>query len=263
MNESKERPHRPVRKALVKIAGFAVALLLAVMIAMSLLCPMIVSRPAPRQTQCLNNVRNIGLALLNYALTNPATQFPAACLADRTGGIRHSWRVAIAGFLDQPAFARKYRWDESWNSSRNARLGQDLKIWGLHCPDDPDNPSNTSYVVVVGPHTLFPGTQPRGLNEIKRPGGAAETILVIELPRSGVHWMEPRDLKYEDAIRGLGISGEPIAGVHPSSGRHATINVCFADGHAQPIPLEGFGEFVRDHAWIDRPPDPISPDSSR
>jgi len=238
-------------------------MLLAMVIAFFLLSPAIVSRPASRQTQCLNNVRNIGLALLNYALTNPATQFPPAVITDQSGGVRHSWRVAITGFLDQPAIARKYRWDESWNSSRNSRLAQELKVCGLHCPSDPDNPSNASYVVVVGPHTLFPGTQRRGLNDIKRPGGAAETILVIELPRCGVHWMEPRDLKYEDAVRGLGISGEPIASVHPSSGTHATINVCFADGHAQAIPLEGFGEFVRDHAWIDRAPDPIAADSSR
>jgi hypothetical protein len=32
------------------------------------------------------------------------------------------------------------------------------------------------------------------------------------------------------------------------------INVCFADGHVEPVPLKGFGEFVREHAWIDGQP---------
>ncbi len=182
--------YRPLSRGRVlsTIAAWAIAMLILAFIAIMLSNNGIVSRPATREVQCLNNVRNLGLALLNYALTNPANLFPPACIADQTGAVRHSWRVAITGFLDQPAFVRKYRWDESWNSPGNARLTQEMRVSGFHCPGDPDELSKTSYVVVVGPHTLFPGTRPRSLNDIKRPGGAAKTILVIELPRSGVQW---------------------------------------------------------------------------
>lgn len=237
-------------------------MLLVALVVVSLSTPAVVSRPASRRTMCLNNVRNIGLALLNYALTNPGNVFPPANIADQTGIAHHSWRVAIVGFLDQPAFIRKYHWDEPWNGPRNARLANELTVSGFHCPDDHDNSSNTSYVVVVGPHTLFPRTLPRGLKDIKRAGGAADTILVIELPQSGIQWMEPGDLKYEDAVRGLGISGKPILSVHAGSTREsAVINVCFADGHAQPIPINQFVDFLNTHARIDDDPAGLSGDS--
>lgn len=256
MAESSDRPLSGGR-VLSTIVAWAIAMLILAVVAITLSNNGVVSRPATRDVQCLNNVRNLGLALLNYALTNPAKLLPPASIADQKGAVRHSWRVAITGFLDQPAFFRKYRWDESWNSSGNSHLTQEMRVSGFHCPSDPDELSNTSFVVVVGPHTLFPGTRPRSLNDIKQPGGAAKTILVIELPRSGVHWTEPRDLKFEDAIRGIGISGEPVASVHPTSdASNAWINVCFADGHAEPVPLKGFGEFVSEHAWIDGQPKP-------
>jgi prepilin-type processing-associated H-X9-DG protein len=262
MTESGDYRQLSRRKVLSTFVAWAIVMLLVAVIVGVLSTPAVVSRPASHRTMCLNNVRNIGLALLNYALTNPGNVFPPANIADQTGIAHHSWRVAIVGFLDQPAFIRKYHWDEPWNGPRNARLANELTVSGFHCPDDPDNSSNTSYVVVVGPHTLFPGTLPRGLKDIKRAGGAADTILVVELPQSGVHWMEPRDLKYEDAARGLDISGEPIVSVHPpTTWEAATINVCFADGHAQPIAIDQFADFIKQHARIDDEPVSLPGDS--
>jgi prepilin-type processing-associated H-X9-DG protein len=261
MTESGDYRQHSERKVLSTIVAWAIVMLLVALLVVSLSTPAVVSRPASRRTMCLNNVRNIGLALLNYALTNPGNVFPPANIADQTGIAHHSWRVAIVGFLDQPAFIRKYHWDEPWNGPRNSLLVREATVRTFHCPSDPDDSSNTSYVVVVGPHTLFPGTASRGPKDIKRAGGAAETVLVIELPKSGIHWMEPRDLKYEDAARGRGITGDRIASVHFWTGEEETINVCFADGHASLIEVAEFADFIKKHARIDDEPVSLPGDS--
>jgi len=262
MKESTD--YRPLsgHKAFSTIVAWAIVTLVVAVIVIPFSTPAVVSKPATRRTVCLNNVRNIGLALLNYADTSRGNVFPPAYFPDQKQTALHSWRAAIVGFLDQPAVARKYRWDEAWNGPHNSRLAQELPVWGFHCPNDPDDALHTSYVVVVGANTLFPGTQSRGPKDIRRAGGAGDTILVFELPQSGVHWMQPVDLKYEDAVRGLGISGQPFSSVHPGGiGADAVINVCFADGHAQAIPLAEFAEFVKKHARIDDRSEPV-PDNS-
>src|SRR5713226_2285044 len=48
-------------------------------------------RSAGRRTQCLNNIRNITLALQNYAALSGS--LPPAYIADENGRPMHSWRV--------------------------------------------------------------------------------------------------------------------------------------------------------------------------
>lgn len=239
------------------LGGLAVLAMLAA-VCLNFLLPSVGSRPASNRTVCLNNLRNVGLALIQYAENNHG-RFPPAYVADKSGRPIHSWRTAILGFLEYTTIARMYRWDAPWNSPDNSRLGKECPIAGFRCPSDPGNACDTSYVVIVGPHTLFPGRESRGPDDIKRAAGAAETLLVVELPASKIHWMEPRDLKYEDAIRGIGPSGKPISSVHSGMEGKKLINVCFADGHAQAIPLDEFVELVKKHARIDEGPAPSPP----
>ena len=103
-----------------------------------------------------------------------------------------------------------------------------------HCPSDPGARSDTSYVVVVGRNTAFPGSKGIRLTDVK--GDAAHTILAVETMQSGIHWMEPRDLSLADALRGINATpGPAISSRHfedggvRTSGAHAT----FADGSAR------------------------------
>ena len=184
---------------------------------------------ASPRTRCLNNIRNLGLALINYADGNNG-QLPSAWNVDQKGQPLQSWRVSVIGYLDQPAISRKYRIDEPWNSPFNSEFA-DLKLTELHCPDDPGTQTDTSYMVVVGPRTAFPGAQPRKLKEIEDHDGLANTITVIETAVSGVNWSEPREIAFDDALRGINVPG--VLG--PSSRHKGLIMVSFADGHALPI----------------------------
>ena len=47
-------------------------------------------------------------------------------------------------------------------------------------------------MVVVGPRTAFPGDRCLAFGDIR--DGLTNTVLVVEVKNSGIHWMEPRDL---------------------------------------------------------------------
>ena len=61
------------------------------------------------------------------------------------------------------------------------------------CASDPQTASQeTSYMVIVGPLTLFPGADsvgPEGCRD-----GLSNTLLVVETANSSVTWTEPIDL---------------------------------------------------------------------
>jgi len=51
---------------------------------------------------------------------------------------------------------------------------------------------DTSYVMLVGPGTISDRGSCTRLKEIA--DGTPNTVVVAEMARSGIHWMEPRDL---------------------------------------------------------------------
>ena len=109
-----------------------------------------------------------------------------------------SWRVAAAKYyfynLD---FSKLMDEGQPWNSPKNTKFLADLHAGSfIHCPSSGKKPENplTDYVVVVGPDTLWPGKEPGDLK--KHPKG----ILVVEWPRSDIHWAEPRDITVEEFL---------------------------------------------------------------
>ena len=67
----------------------------------------------------------------------------------------------------------------------------------LHCPSDPDRggSTETQFVAVVGPGTMFPsdGTS-RRLADVT--DGPENTLIVVEVVNAGIHWMEPKELDW-------------------------------------------------------------------
>jgi len=145
----KRRLHRSPnrRKGFTLIELLVVISIIAVLI--SLIAPAVQSaRAAARRTQCLNNVKNIGLAMFNHA-SGHGNQLPALdelVYTDTTGSVplefRSPW-VAILDKLDNAATQRE------WQAGRRPLTS--LKVF--QCPDDDANQAldgGLSYVLNRG-----------------------------------------------------------------------------------------------------------------
>ncbi len=151
------------------------------------------TREAARRSQCVNNLKQIAIALHNYHDTYKT--LPPAYIADKNGKPIHSWRVIILPWIEQQALYDRYKFDEPWDGPNNSKLHKALR--GYQCPND--RGSQSSYYVVVGDQTAWPGEQARSWSQIT--DGLANSILVVEAEGRGRHWMEPVDIPIEEALR--------------------------------------------------------------
>ena len=214
----------------IVLAVVAVAILVCGGILAALLIPAIAAaREAARRSQCVNNLKQIGLALHNYHDTHKC--LPAAVIIDEDGQPMRSWRIAVLPYTEKTTLYGQYDFSESWDGPNNRALhGARSPIY--LCPSDsPTGPFDTSYVMIVGEGTV--GGVP---NEAVRfrdiTDGMSKTILAIEVAASGINWLEPRDMTVEEAVAYI---TDPAAG----GSRHAHpggVNVLFADGSVRFLP---------------------------
>lgn len=141
----------------------------------------------PRST-CKNNLKQIGLALLNYEQTYGS--LPPAYIADKDGKPIHSWRVLLLPFLEQDEIYAQYDFNQPWDSPHNSKLAKSMPS-GLRCAAAGDLPDGyTNYVAVTGPGRIFDGVRATRLKEIT--DGSSNTIMLIEVPDSqAVPWLSP------------------------------------------------------------------------
>jgi prepilin-type processing-associated H-X9-DG protein len=167
---------------------------LAVSAMVAILLPAVIEpRETVRRAQCQNNLKQIGLALLNYEAANKC--FPPAVFTDDHGKPMMSWRVAILPCFEQQPLFQEYDSKQPWSSPRNRALGK-VSVEGYRCPSDPDttaNPTQTNYVRIVGKDTV--GGMPNEAVKISNiTDGTSNTILVVEVSGLHINWEEPRDV---------------------------------------------------------------------
>ncbi|KAA0134425.1 DUF1559 domain-containing protein [Gimesia chilikensis] len=112
------------------------------------------ARSSARQLQCLNNMRNVGLAILQE--TDSANRFPACGYygdgTPATFGQYRSWVVDILPYLDQSNIFTAWDFDLSCKDPVNVPLAS-THIAVLTCPDDFSvipGQGNLSYVLNSG-----------------------------------------------------------------------------------------------------------------
>ena len=192
---------------------------------------------------CGNNIKQISLALLNYEQAYGT--FPPAYIPDKNGRPMHSWRVLILPFLEQQSLYKQYRFDEPWDSPNNRKVS-DAALHIFQCPSQPDQKdTETSYMMVIGLHTISDGPHGRKVSEIT--DGTKNTIMLVEVADSGVRWAEPRDLSI-DKIR-FGSNGDKWQGI--SSHHPGGAFVSFCDGAISHLNYSTYPQYVKALLTID------------
>jgi hypothetical protein len=195
--------------------------------------------PQPaRRMQCSNHLKQIGLALQNYF--DAYQSLPPAYIADRTGKPMHSWRVLILPYMERADLYKRYCFDEPWNGPNNSKLHNEI-VEIFCCPSRPkEQPkTDTSYVAVMGEQTAWPDDKSIGLAAMT--DGTSNTIMVVEVANSGIHWMEPRDLHILQIPMEINPPrGHGISSTHPN----AALAV-FADGHTAALTIKTPPEIIR------------------
>ena len=168
---------------------------------------------AARRNGCTCHGKQLGIALQNYH--DVYKSFPPAYVADENGRPMHSWRVLILPFMEGQQFFSQYRFDEPWNGPNNSKLAARFDSSIYRCPAADGDPSETCYVAVVGPETMWPGARATTIGDVR--DGTSQTIALVEVVHSGIHWMEPRDLTIEQALAGINPNdrGAHISSNHP------------------------------------------------
>lgn len=198
-------------------------------------------REAARRMLCINNMKQLGLAMHNFHATNQ--QFPDAKKV--VLGNPHSWRVSILPELEQQQLFQMYDYGKTWDSPTNNKLAQ-IAISCMTCPSC-DNGSKTPYKLVTGPGTIFEeGKIPR-IDRIR--DGTSNTIIMIEDHRKPVAWTDPNgNISVEDAVEIL--SNLPFKNaIHRSDEAFKTIyhgtHVLTADGAVHRIGFNADREELR------------------
>lgn len=198
------------------ITGAIGCTLVLVAVLMALLLPAVqAAREAARRSQCVNNMKQIGLALHNYMGANDT--FPAAAITDKDGKPLLSWRVAILPYIERGDLYNQFHLDEPWDSPHNSALLSQMPVT-YRCPSSPPgDPTTTTYQVFVGPETLFELDQGTKLQTVT--DGTSNTIAVVEAANA-VPWTKPEDLPYDKT--------QPLPAV--GSSHPGGYNALFADG---------------------------------
>lgn len=166
----------------------AIVLAILIVLILLLLPTSSSSYPGPRAV-CLNNLKQISLALEEYNEVHG--MFPPAYTLDAEGKRLHSWRTLILPYLDQVPLYESIDLGKPWHDPVNTEaLNRIPKVY--ICPANTNTGTRTLYLGVGGSGGCFAGSKPRKREEIT--DKPEETLMVIEVHSDrGVPWMAPID----------------------------------------------------------------------
>jgi prepilin-type processing-associated H-X9-DG protein len=149
---------------------------------------------AARRARCVNNLKQIALAMHNYHQSN--NRFPRAASLSEHGKPLLSWRVAILPYMGYQELYNKFHLDEPWDSVHNKSLIKEMPPVYL-CPDGAKPETfTTPYQVVVGDNTIFEKDKDVGFVDVT--DGTSNTLLVVEA-KNAVSWTRPDDVTFDPA----------------------------------------------------------------
>jgi hypothetical protein len=167
------------------------------------------ARDSVKRMNSMNNMKQIGLAMLNYESIN--AHYPAASGYSPDGKPLLSWRVTILPFIEQKQLYERFHLDEPWDSPNNRKLIDKMPPEFRSPKSKLKEPGKTNYVVPVGPGTVFEGREGMKIKDIK--DGTSRTIMAVEVDDDhAVIWTKPDDLPYDPKEPSKGLGGLYING---------------------------------------------------
>ncbi|MEX1039301.1 MAG: DUF1559 domain-containing protein [Pirellulaceae bacterium] len=156
-----------------------------------LLIPSQGARKAARRAHIQYQLKQIGIALLNYEADYG--QFPPATIADEEGRPMHSWRVLILPYLEHTDLHAEYDFDQPWDHPLNLPLLE--KTPGVYespwtSKDDP--PGLTPCVAFSAVGTVLGTTEGAKRADISQ--DLSEIPVVVGNFQQPIPWTQPTDI---------------------------------------------------------------------
>jgi hypothetical protein len=152
-------------------------------------------REAAARMESANNLKQLTLAIINYADTYNG-QMPPAATFDKNGKPLLSWRVLILPFIEHEQLYKEFHLDEPWDSEHNKKLLEKMPktyapVGGVKTKEK----YATFYQGFYGKDAAWEGT--KGLRfPADFPDGTSNTILLVEAAKP-VPWSKPEDIPFD------------------------------------------------------------------
>lgn len=231
-NESAASGQPPLPKS--RWPAFRVGLVLtegifAFVIVYAIVGQIVSARARDEQSTGLRNVRNIGVAAMNYAGANDSLP-PPAVLRDEQGKPQYSWRVALLGLMDGASYG-----DFDLSQPADSPVNRPLLATPsplsemFQAPGSPAHKTlNSSFFVVTGDETPFPQKKQVSSKEISENDGQTTTLMIVEAADMDITWTQPKDIPFD----ALNASPKDLRGKGPSTHRSDGAPLAiFCDGH--------------------------------
>jgi hypothetical protein len=159
-------------------------------------------------------------------------KLPRTTIVDETNRPLFSWRFYVNGLIMGPYWEeKKDRFKHRWDSDYNKDIESIRPPWFCF-----SSSTNANVFAVTGKGTAFGDNDPLSLKSIP-----PDTILLIEVKDSGIHWMEPGDIRVDELTQ-KNTEGVRADGVH----------VLFADGQVWYLSRNTPIENIRKLCYVER-----------
>ena len=185
------------------------------------------SHKEDRYARARNDLRQIGLAIINYSATDQFSRMPPVAILDPEGRPMLSWRVLMLPELEQTELFEQFDLTKPWNSPENLPLVEEMPEVFLS-PRNRDSVKlgKTPYKAIEtksGPWNTVWGKANERMRASHVTDGLSNTALVIEDLSDPVIWTKPEDISPDQIKRAM----------HSGSWSDEVFYVLFGDGSIQ------------------------------